>query len=68
MLRPIPNENQYRRIRAGFIAQGSSLNEWCQSNGIHRQNARDCIIGTWQGPKADELLKRLAKASRTLEK
>lgn len=47
------------QVRAAFIKQGTSLRAWCIQHGIHRQNARDCLIGKWQGPKATQLRNRL---------
>jgi hypothetical protein len=58
-----PNERLYRRIRASFIKKGGSLNSWCEKNGIRRQNARDCLLGKWKGPRAVNLLRRLREAA-----
>ena len=53
-----------RRVRAQFVAQGTSLQSWCRVNGVWRQNARKCLLGMWQGPKADQLISRLVSASQ----
>lgn len=51
----------YRRVRAGFTAQGKSLHKWCSENGVAMQNARAAILGIWTGRKADVLVKRIVK-------
>jgi len=51
-------------IRAGFVAQGTSLHAWCKANGEDTSNARRAIAGTWKGPKASALLQRLVAASQ----
>lgn len=50
-------------VRAGFVAQGSSLNAWCIANGVDPNNARKALIGKWVGPKASILTERLERAS-----
>jgi hypothetical protein len=59
----VDDEELYRRVRAGFIAQGTTLNKWCIANGVHRQAARACLLGLRKGPKAKALKARLIKAS-----
>jgi hypothetical protein len=56
-----------RRVRAGFVAQGSSLSAWCRANGVQRQNAHKALVGQWSGPKADELVARITVAAGTSE-
>lgn len=53
----------YASVRAGFISQHTSLNKWCKAHGIHRQNARDALLGIWTGESADILCARLIEAS-----
>ena len=53
---------RYQKVRAGFIVQGTTLTQWCQSNGTHIQNVRDAFFGRWIGPKATELIKRVTLA------
>lgn len=62
-LRVYASEELYRRVRAGFIGRGDSLNAFCRREGIYRQNARACLIGVWQGPAAETLRERLAEAA-----
>lgn len=54
-----PGPELYRTIRAAFVAQGKSLGAWCSDNCVFRQNARDCLLGNWKGPAADQLRTRL---------
>lgn len=58
-----PGLDLHRAVRAGFIAQGTSLNKWCLDNSILPSNARDVLIGRWNGPKGQELRNRIAEAS-----
>lgn len=51
------------QVRAAFIKQGISLQAWCIQHGIYRQNARACLIGKWNGPKATQLRNRLIAAA-----
>ncbi len=53
----------YADVRAGFIAQHTSLNKWCKDNGVQRQNARAALLEFWTGDKANELCRRLIEAS-----
>lgn len=57
------NQALYVRVRAAFVAEGSTLNGWCRANGTHIQNVREAFFGTWQGPKADALVRRVLEAS-----
>jgi hypothetical protein len=52
-------EGLYRKVRAGFVAQGRSLRSWCIANRVARQNAQKALVGLWRGPKADALVARL---------
>lgn len=58
------NGHSLAEIRAGFVAKGTSLHAWCKANGEDTSNARRAISGTWRGPKATALLKRLLAASQ----
>lgn len=58
------NDKQlYANIRAGFVAKHTSSNEWCKERGIHRQNARDALLGIWKGDAGVLLRERLIEAS-----
>lgn len=36
---------RHRRVRAGFMLQGSSLPAWCKAQGIARQNVDQALFG-----------------------
>ena len=55
-------------VRAGFTAQGISLRAWCIDAGVKPQNAHKALIGDWNGPKAQALVKRILIASRATRK
>ncbi|WP_067863652.1 hypothetical protein [Neptuniibacter marinus] len=61
-----PNQRLYKAVRGGFITAGTSLTSWCRNNGVNPSNARHCLIGSWDGPKAKELRKSLVMASGIL--
>jgi len=50
-------------IRAGFVAQGTSLAAWAKSQGIHKENIRSAVLRMRNGPKAKALVKRTAEAA-----
>ena len=54
---------RYRQVRAGFIANGTTLTEWCRANGTHIQNVRDAFFGRWNGPGAKKMVVRDARAT-----
>ena len=58
-------ELYYQRVRAAFVVQGYSLNEWCRENGTHIQNVRAAILGEAQRLHArygtEEATKRLTQ-------
>jgi hypothetical protein len=58
------NRQLYAQVKAGFVLQESSLNRWCKEHKIHRQNARDALLGVWKGDGADALIDRLATDAR----
>lgn len=55
--------NRLQRVKAGFTLRGTSLSEWSRRQGFARQNVRAAIIGTWRGPKADEVAARAIRES-----
>jgi hypothetical protein len=58
-----PGKRLVRHVRIGFIQQGSTLNAWCTQHGISVSGARQALIGTWDGPKGQQLRARLLEAS-----
>lgn len=59
-----PSAKTYALVKAGFVAQGTTLNKFCQSSGLLRQNARQVCLGLRNGPKARALLARFWEASQ----
>ena len=59
-----PGFDLHARVRAGFLLQGTTLTEWCRSNGTHISNARGALLGTWNGPKGKAMRSRIIKAAR----
>jgi len=53
----------YRAVRAGFVARGTTLSEWCRTYGIARQHAERALLFRSNGPKARELRRRVAEAA-----
>ena len=61
MASPQPSIELYNRVRGAFVAKGSSLKRWCQENGTHPSNARSALTGNWNGPRGQEMRRRLIK-------
>lgn len=59
-----PGFDLHARVRAGFLLQGTSLTEWCRTNGTHISNARGALLGTWNGPKGKAMRNKIIKAAR----
>ena len=55
------NLERYRRIRASFVAKGTSLAAWCNAHGVKHQNAHKALMGTWTGPKATALVTEILR-------
>lgn len=55
-------------VRAGFILDGTTLNQWCKENGVHRSYAERALDGDVDGPKANELAWRLYVAAGLTER
>lgn len=67
MTNPEPGKELYRRVRAGFLLQGTSLKAWCREQGTHDSNVQRALIGSWDGPRARELRRRVVRAARIEE-
>jgi len=61
---PAPSLDLVRQVRAGFTLQGTSLKRWCRENGIRFNNARDALIGSWNGPKGKAVRTRIVRAAK----
>ena len=51
-----PDVQKNTKVRAAFVARGTSFHAWCKSKGLDPHNARKAVIGTWTGPKARKIL------------
>ena len=60
----IPGTGLLATVRAGFIAQGSSLHKWCVEHQVQYPNARQALIGSWSGPKGISLRNKIVEAAR----
>ena len=59
----LPSLDLHLKVRTAFVGKGTSLRGWCMENGVPPQNARDVLIGRWNGPKGQALRRRLLKAA-----
>ena len=50
-----PSISLHQLVKAGFVAKGTSLTAWCMAEGVHCSNAKQCLTGNWNGPKAKAL-------------
>lgn len=60
---PQPSVQLAREVRAAFILKGTTLKAWCRANNTHFSNARNCLVGSWDGPAARKMRARLIKDS-----
>lgn len=58
-----PGTELLAKVRAGFIAQGTSFSGYCEDNNINRPNARQALLGAWDGPAGRALRAQLVKAA-----
>lgn len=58
-----PSLDLHLRVRAAFVTQGSSLKRWCRENEVSYSNARDALIGRWNGVKGKAMRARVVQAS-----
>ncbi len=59
----LPSADLYQIVRAGFVAQGTTLNAWCTAHGINRQTACRALTGERGGRRSRELRDRLLLAA-----
>lgn len=53
----------YAKVRAAFVARGSSLAAWCRANDVQRQYARAVLLRERDGPSARDLRRLLLQAA-----
>ena len=58
-----PGNSLLTTVRARLIAKGTSLHRWCSENEVLYPNARQALIGSWNGPKGVALREKIAKAA-----
>lgn len=58
-----PGLDLFLRVRAAFVARGTSLNRWCIEHKVQPTNARLCLTGAWDGPKGRRLRQRILVAA-----
>lgn len=58
-----PSKSLYKKVRLAFFEQEDSLNAWCKRNNRHLTNVKEALYGTWDGPTAKALRKRLIEES-----
>ena len=59
----LPSADLYQIVRAGFVAQGTTLNAWCTAQGVNRQTAARALSGERNGRRSRELRDRLVAAA-----
>jgi len=60
---PAKYEEEYARVRAHFVAAGTSLNQWLQERGITRQTAYNALRGKSQGRRAIAIRREILRAT-----
>ena len=64
MRTPNPSLDLLKEVKIGFLMQDTTLTRWCRENDTHVSNARNALIGTWNGPKGQAMRAQLVKAAR----
>lgn len=67
MSAPAPGLDLHLKVRGAFVAQGTSFKRWCRDNGIKPTNARDALIGRWNGPKGQAMRARIVESAGLLQ-
>ncbi|MGO1072304.1 hypothetical protein [Lysobacter sp. CA199] len=58
-----PSKALVLKVRAAFVASGRTFTGWCEQNGIRVTNARQALLGSWDGPKGQALRHQIIKAA-----
>jgi len=64
---PAPGQSLFLETRISFIRKGSTLHAWCKKNAVRPSDARQALIGTWNGPKGRAMRTRVLKAAGLLQ-
>ncbi|MCX7070453.1 MAG: hypothetical protein NTW01_05575 [Gammaproteobacteria bacterium] len=59
-----PHHELHAVVRAGFVAQRTSLHRWCAENGVCRPYCDQVLKGYAAAPKAMALRARLVAAAK----
>jgi len=51
------------KVRAGFIARGSSLHRYCLDQGLDSSNTTKTLLGKWNSPRAIILRQQIIDAA-----
>lgn len=51
----------YHAVRAGFVTQGTSFNQWCIANNVKRQTAEKALKGERCGKTSQALIRRILR-------
>lgn len=62
-----PGSQLLTDVRSCLVAKGTSLHRWCHDNSVLYPNARQALIGSWNGPKGIALRKQIIKAAGLAE-
>ena len=58
----------YSSVRAGLIANGTNINEWCQDNGMRLPNVKAILMGVNNGKRSTEVRKKVIADIQALAK
>jgi hypothetical protein len=58
-----PSKLLWKKARHGFDLAGTSMNAWCNANGVNRRNAYRAVIGDRNGVKSVALREHVLKAA-----
>ncbi|HHQ4570185.1 TPA: hypothetical protein ACSP3H_001030 [Aeromonas veronii] len=62
-----PGNSLLTKVRSSLIAKGTSLHRWCSENDVLYPNARQALIGSWNGPKGTALREKIIHAAGLCE-
>lgn len=66
-IRPNVSKELLRKVRAAFVAQGTSLNAWCMKNEVVRRTAEQALTGENRSRNAATLARRIITAAGGVE-
>ncbi len=57
---PTPSRELLLKVKAHFVAKGTTLANWCRDNKVDQSNARQALLGSWDGPRGRAVRLKLA--------